>query len=135
MTHPIPTGTVPLRPFTPSLPLRNPHLQTILASLKIRAPGENPLRAHSEQALVDGGRGVRLVGCRTARPPGSSRGLAILLHGWEGSAESTYMLTTGGGSSSALRRVPPQPGTTAGATPQQGVFPTARGSRGSSRPS
>ena len=95
MTHPIPTGTVPLRPFTPSLPLRNPHLQTILASLKIRAPGENPLRAHSEQALVDGGRGVRLVGCRTTRPAGSSRGLAILLHGWEGSAESTYMLTTG----------------------------------------
>ena len=30
--------------FTPAFPLRNPHLQTILASLKIRAWGENPLR-------------------------------------------------------------------------------------------
>jgi len=95
MTQPIPTGTVPLSPFTPSLPLRNPHLQTILASLKIRARGENPLRTRSEQTLVDGGRGVRLVGYRTAHPPGASRGLAILLHGWEGSSESTYMLTTG----------------------------------------
>lgn len=95
MTKPIPTGEGPLRPFHPAFPLRNPHLQTILASLKLRARGENPLRAHSEPVLVDGGRGIRLMGTRTAQPPGGSRGLAILLHGWEGSSESTYMLTTG----------------------------------------
>jgi len=95
MTNPIPTGEGPLKPFKPAFPLRNPHLQTILASLKLRARGENPLRAHSEQVLVDGGRGIRLMGTLTAQPPGGSRGLAILLHGWEGSAESTYMLTTG----------------------------------------
>ena len=95
MTNPIPTGEGLLKPFKPAFPLRNPHLQTILASLKLRARGENPLRAHSEQVLVDGGRGIRLMGTRTAQPPGGSRGLAILLHGWEGSAESTYMLTTG----------------------------------------
>lgn len=95
MTKPTMTGAVPLRPFKPSFPLRNPHVQTILASLKFRACGENPLRTHSETVLVDGGRGIRLIGHRTAQPRGTGRGLAILLHGWEGSSESTYMLTTG----------------------------------------
>ena len=90
-----PTGPVPLRPFAPVLALRNPHLQTILASLRIRAWGANPLRARSEQTLVDAGRGVRLLGYSTAQPHGRSRGLVILLHGWEGSSDSTYMLTTG----------------------------------------
>jgi uncharacterized protein len=86
---------IPLAPLRPGFPLANPHLQTILASLKLRARGENPLRERSEQTLVDAGRGVRLLGFRTARPRGDSRGLVILLHGWEGSSESTYMLTTG----------------------------------------
>lgn len=86
---------IPLAPLRPGFPLANPHLQTILASLKLRALGENPLRAISEQTVVDAGRGVRLLGFRTARPRWASRGLVILLHGWEGSSESTYMLTTG----------------------------------------
>lgn len=95
MTPLIATGRCPQTPFIPTLPLRNAHLQTILASLRIRAAGENPLKTHSEQVLVDGGHGIRLLGFRTSHPEGRSRGLVILLHGWEGSAESTYMLTTG----------------------------------------
>jgi predicted alpha/beta-fold hydrolase len=82
-------------PFRPGFPLRNPHVQTILASLKIRALGVNPLRERSEETLVDAGSGVRLLGYRTFQPGGQSLGLVILLHGWEGSSESTYMLTTG----------------------------------------
>lgn len=95
MIQPIPTGCSPQMPFMPAFPLRNPHLQTILASLKIRALGANPLRQRSEEILVDAGSGVRLLGYRTLQPEGRSLGLVILLHGWEGSSESTYMLTTG----------------------------------------
>jgi predicted alpha/beta-fold hydrolase len=82
-------------PFRPGFPLKNPHLQTILASLKIRALGANPIRERSEETLVDAGSGVRLLGYRAVQPGARSLGLVILLHGWEGSSESTYMLTTG----------------------------------------
>ena len=95
MIQPIPTSCSPQTPFMPAFLLRNPHLQTILASLRIRALGANPLRQRSEEILVDAGSGVRLLGYHTVHPGGRSHGLVILLHGWEGSSESTYMLTTG----------------------------------------
>ncbi len=79
----------------PGFALRNGHVQTILASLKIRAMGKNPLRGRSEKILVDAGSGIRLLGYRTLQPKGRSLGLVILIHGWEGSSDSTYMLTTG----------------------------------------
>jgi hypothetical protein len=44
--------------------------------------------------IVDGGDGVRLQGLHSHLPGQASRGLALLLHGWEGSAESSYMRTT-----------------------------------------
>ncbi|WP_243412324.1 YheT family hydrolase [Cognatiluteimonas telluris] len=44
--------------------------------------------------LVDGGDGVRLHGLHSAVPGVAPRGLALLLHGWEGSAESSYMRLT-----------------------------------------
>ncbi len=76
--------------------LRNPHLQTILSSLKIRALGEKHLDSEAQEILVDAGEGVRLLGFYTGQESGSSHGLILLLHGWEGGADSTYMLTTGG---------------------------------------
>lgn len=95
MNHPISPVCRTAVPFKPWFPLRNPHFQTILASLKIRAMGKNPLREHSEETLIDAGGGVRLLGYRTLQPEGRSLGLVILIHGWEGSSESTYMMTTG----------------------------------------
>ena len=85
-----------LSPFTPPFGLRNPHLQTILSSLKIRALREKQLDSGAREILVDAGDGVRLLGFYTGQESGSSRGLILLLHGWEGGADSTYMLTTGG---------------------------------------
>ena len=41
--------------------------------------------------VVDGGDGVRLQGLHSTVPGREALGLALLLHGWEGSAESTYM--------------------------------------------
>ncbi len=84
-----------LKPFRPGFPLRSPHLQTILASLKLRALGKAILRENSETILIDAGDGIRLLGYRAVQPEGRSLGLVILIHGWEGSSDSTYMITTG----------------------------------------
>ena len=43
--------------------------------------------------LLDCGSGVRLLGYHS--PRASGRGLAILLHGWEGSASASYVLSVG----------------------------------------
>lgn len=77
--------------------LRHPHLQSALASMgprKRRARRHRPeLAARQRHFLLDCGDGVRLLGyCN--EPQGPPRGLVVLLHGWEGCAESTYMLST-----------------------------------------
>jgi uncharacterized protein len=85
---------MPMPPvFNPRPWVRNPHLQTILSSLRIRNIGKNSLHGVSQEVIVDGGDGVRLLGCyakQTSRPP---EGLIIFIHGWEGSAESAYMVS------------------------------------------
>jgi predicted alpha/beta-fold hydrolase len=50
--------------------------------------------AVTEECLVEGGPGVRLQGFLSTIPGVEPRGLALLLHGWEGSAESSYMRQT-----------------------------------------
>lgn len=78
--------------------LRSPHLQTLLSSSPIRvARGGRELRklgAVHEEHLVDAGGGIRLHGVHSTLPGRPPRGLALLLHGWEGSAESGYMRLT-----------------------------------------
>lgn len=83
--------------FSPRGLLRNPHVQSLLASSAVRARlvGRHhaPLRARARGHLLDCGAGVVLAGrhdAQTVLP--EARGLVVLLHGWEGSAESTYML-------------------------------------------
>ena len=81
--------------FAPPRWLRSPHLQTVLGtSAWRRHRGAQALAATgavTRPHLVDGGDGVRLLGLHSAVPGVPSRGLALLLHGWEGSAESSYM--------------------------------------------
>ncbi len=79
----------------PPLYLRSSLLQTALASLKIRTLGRNPMVEASREAVLTVGAGVRLLGFHSPHPDASSRGLVILLHGWEGGAGSTYILHTG----------------------------------------
>lgn len=84
--------------FRPPWPLRNNHIQTILASRATpkflrRAPAI--VSKEAQHVVVEVGQGVRLTGAYTPCSK-SSRGLAILLHGWEGSINSSYMLHTGG---------------------------------------
>jgi hypothetical protein len=84
--------------FAPPPWLRSPHLQTVLGtSAWRRHRGAQALAATgavTRPHLVDGGDGVRLLGLHSAVPGVRSRGLALLLHGWEGSAESSYMRLT-----------------------------------------
>ena len=75
--------------------LRNPHLQSVLgSSLPRRAMAARALAATGAVTtthVVDGGDGVRLQGLSSTVPGRRPLGLALLLHGWEGSADSTYM--------------------------------------------
>lgn len=87
-------------PFRPGGLLRNPHLQSVLASSSLRRTLASRRRARIEHGAVahvlDCGDGVRLLGMhsrQSALP--RPRGLAVLLHGWEGSVQSTYLIHTG----------------------------------------
>src|SRR5690606_27573025 len=86
----------PLAPaYAPPRWLRSPHLQTVLATSPWRRRrGAQALAATgavTTEHLLDGGDGVRLHGLHSVVPGTEPRGLALLLHGWEGSAESSYM--------------------------------------------
>ena len=78
--------------------LRNAHLQSMLGSSPMRRRrGERAvaaLRPVTTEHIVDGGDGIRLHGLHSRIEGTPSRGLALLLHGWEGSAESSYMRLT-----------------------------------------
>lgn len=87
--------------FRPPAWLRGPHLQSILPSLPLRRVlverRARPLLAVSRELLIDCGDGIRLQGFFSPAPAAAaathSRTLAVLLHGWEGSARSLYVLS------------------------------------------
>jgi predicted alpha/beta-fold hydrolase len=88
--------------FVPPWRLRNQHVQSIYPSLPLRRAGverrSSVLRQASREQIVDCGDGVRLLALvatqvDAGRPP--SDRLAVLLHGWEGSANSLYLLSLG----------------------------------------
>ena len=88
--------------YRPPRWLSNAHLQTALGSSGLRRRrGERDLLATgatTTEHLVDGGDGIRLLGLHSVAPalaPASGpRGLALLLHGWEGSVDASYMRLT-----------------------------------------
>lgn len=89
-----------LHQFTPPRWLSNAHVQSILPSLKLRRPllvrRAQRLLAAAETHILDCGDGVRLLGHHSPQPAAHEAGDAVvLLHGWEGSAESLYVLSLG----------------------------------------
>ena len=84
--------------FHPPRLLRNAHLQSILASTRLRklriGRGARLLQAASREVLVECRDGTKLLG-EYAEQPKESRGLVVLIHGWEGSSKSTYLLSAG----------------------------------------
>jgi predicted alpha/beta-fold hydrolase len=88
--------------FSPPYWLRSPHLQSILPSLPLRRSGIErravPLVAASEEVIFDCGEGVRLQGFHArqeTRGRARAEQLVVLHHGWEGSADSLYILALG----------------------------------------
>jgi predicted alpha/beta-fold hydrolase len=88
--------------FVPPSRLRNPHVQSIYPSLPLRRLGvlrrSRALLEASQDLVLDCGDGVRLLAHhsiqeRAGRP--AAKRLAVLLHGWEGSAQSLYVLSLG----------------------------------------
>ena len=84
--------------YRPPRWLRNPHLQSLLSSMPMRrAIGQRALQrmgAVTTEHIIEVDEGVRLQGFHSHLPGTESRGLALLLHGWEGSSESSYMRHT-----------------------------------------
>lgn len=84
--------------FRPAPGLGSPHLQSLLNSSSLRGRlirrRARALLAAEQEWLMDGGGGTRLIGHYSAQP-GERLGVAVLLHGWEGSSRSNYMLSTG----------------------------------------
>ena len=81
--------------FEPPLFLKNAHVQTVLASSKLRTLGTNSMRDVAIKKIIDTAEGIKLLGHHSVQNDGQAKGLAILLHGWEGSADSTYLLRCG----------------------------------------
>jgi len=79
--------------FRPHPLVRNPHLQTVLAS--IPEPQGRLLHRTAREMMLDAGEGIRLQGYYSPQAGDRSRGLVLLLHGWLGSANSNYVLTIG----------------------------------------
>ncbi len=88
--------------------LANPHIQSMLASSRLRKRLQRKqsrnLEKHQKTLLLDAGEGVRLHAYyspqvsaekQTTLPKNHAHSdkLVILIHGWEGSAQSTYLLS------------------------------------------
>lgn len=85
--------------FNPPFLLQNTHTQTILNSIKLRLPivkhrSRGMLNA-STPHILDCGDGVRLCGYYSGHTT-EKTDLCILIHGWEGSSDSLYLLSAAG---------------------------------------
>jgi predicted alpha/beta-fold hydrolase len=94
------TGLPGNNSFRPPRWLRGRHVQTILPGLSFRRARVErralPMLASSEELILDCGDGVKLQAfhsspAKRGREPGKK--VAVLLHGWEGSADSLYLLS------------------------------------------
>lgn len=89
--------------FVPPRWFSNPHVQSILPGLRIRRSAVMQRAAalvrHSTPVTLDCGAGVRLLGqlaAQTSLGRPRSGDLVVLIHGWEGNADSLYVLSLGG---------------------------------------
>ena len=88
--------------FLPPRWLRNAHLQSMLNSSSLRRamlwPHARMLAGVTRAEVLQLDGGVRLQGFHsTQQVLPARRGLVLLLHGWEGSADSNYMQATSAG--------------------------------------
>ncbi|MGI9309565.1 MAG: YheT family hydrolase [Gammaproteobacteria bacterium] len=86
--------------FRPPNLIAGRHMQTVLASSaprRLMAGRQNGLvQEIATEVLVDCGNKVRLLGSHARAPGRRNEQLIIMIHGWEGSADSLYMQITAG---------------------------------------
>jgi len=91
----LPTKTTASKAFSPGFGLKSAHVQSVLSSTGVRGGLVRrhfaPLRPETHDVLVPCGGGVRLLAHYTAAAADAP--LIVLIHGWEGSAESVYLLS------------------------------------------
>ena len=87
--------TDPAAEFRPPAMLRSAWLQTVLASFNRRDSRKSALSAAAVAKEIEAGDGIRLSGTYSAAGTGRPRALMILLHGWEGSIDSSYLHSAG----------------------------------------
>lgn len=84
--------------FKPATGLSNRHLQSILSSAGPRKILEKRratlLLKTAEPHVLITSQGFKLLGC-LSKTEQKSKGLAVIIHGWEGSVDSLYMLSSG----------------------------------------
>jgi predicted alpha/beta-fold hydrolase len=85
--------------FQPPRWLTNPHLQSVLASSSLRRwllrDAQHTVERAASEHIIDCGDGVRLQGFLTRqRVRERAHGIVVLLHGWEGSVRSSYLVGT-----------------------------------------
>ncbi len=80
-------------PYRPPRWLRHTALQTALASFRPRARKAAKVLAPSRRRVLTTTGGVKLLGFHLPHP--TPKGRVVLIHGWEGSSDSTYVRTTG----------------------------------------
>lgn len=92
-----------LTEFSPRGVLRSGQFQTMLGNLPpvpwLARRRAARLLASAQEWLIDCGEGVRLQGFLSQAPGAADKAgggrIAVLLHGWEGSAESVYVISLG----------------------------------------
>ena len=92
-------GEGDIEPFTPVRLLSGPHRQSVATRLPLLRPlaekRAEALVASSTDVILDCGDGIRLHGLYAQGIGNEDRRLAVLIHGWEGSSDSLYVLSAG----------------------------------------
>lgn len=83
--------------YEPPRLLKSAHLQSVLASMSLRQKRVEgraaPFLAGTVTEVIECGKGVRLLAEHTPPPAGHEGRVALLIHGWEGSTRSMYMVS------------------------------------------
>nr|PJZ90833.1 hydrolase [Leptospira ellisii] len=78
--------------FNPQGILKFSFVQTALASLAWNLPDKISFLNNSKTMILNSGKNVKLAGSFSRQKEKKAKGFLILLHGWEGSLNSTYIL-------------------------------------------
>jgi hypothetical protein len=67
----------------------------MFANVKLRTMGRKMFFPDAAEMIMEGGNGARLLGYYSKHTRNESRGLISIIHGWEGSSDSAYVVSTG----------------------------------------